>query len=295
LAPHPIGDRVASASAIWVRLVAAIIRDLGSIGRHHNLGLGSIGARPSASLRKIELSKSQGETSPQENIGGRTPNDSPKRIDPVTLDPEDGRKRCRPHLEIRSLKIVACLHVNSSLDRLQELRTCDCFMSLSSMNTLLAVAFGLLVFAADDPDKPKLSMSPAVACAKIKGFGDYVALDEPVLTRDDKLQVYYEPSGFAYETVGKEYRVHLTQEGRMHRRGQKAVIMSKEKLLDYQGRTKVSPVDNIYLSNSIALKSLPPGEYDFEIILKDELGKGPVASQILKFRVKEPDPQPSKP
>jgi hypothetical protein len=163
------------------------------------------------------------------------------------------------------------------------------------MNILLVVALCGFLTAADDPPKPKLSMSPAVACAKIKGFGDYVALDEPVLTRDDKLQVYYEPRGFVYETVGKEYRVHLTQEGRMHRRGEKAVIMSKEKLLDYQGRTKVSPVNNIYLSNSIALKSLSPGEYDFEIILKDELGKGPVTSQILKFRVKESEALPAKP
>ena len=172
------------------------------------------------------------------------------------------------------------------------LRSC---LELCPMNILLAVVVGLLVTAADDPDKPKLSMSPAVACAKIKGFGDYVALDEPVLTRDDKLQVYYEPSGFAYELVGKEYRVHLTQEGRVHRRGQKAVLMSKEKLLDYQGRSKTPPVDNVYLSNTVALKSLPPGEYDFEILLRDELGKGPVASQLLKFRVKESDAPPPKP
>ena len=31
---------------------------------------------------------------------------------------------------------------------------------------------------------------------------------------------------------------------------------------------------NIYLSNTIALKDLPPGEYDLEIILHDEIGKG---------------------
>ena len=163
------------------------------------------------------------------------------------------------------------------------------------MNTLLVIAVYCLTVATDEPEKPKLSMSPAVACSTIKGFGDFVALPEPVLTRDDKLQVYYEPSGFKFEIIGKEYRVHLTQEGRVHRRGQKAVIMSKEKLLDYQGRSKTTPVNNVYLSNSVALKSLAPGEYDFEIILRDELAKGPVATQILKFRVKEADEQTAKP
>lgn len=158
-----------------------------------------------------------------------------------------------------------------------------------------AVIACLLALGADDPESSKLSMRPAVACSKITGYGDYVPLNEPVLTRDDKLLVYYEPTGYTYEMVGKEYRVHLVQDGLIHRRGEKAILQSKEKLLDYVGKSKTPPFNNVFLSNTIALKSLPPGEYDLEIVLRDELSKGQVAKQLLKFRIKLPDETPEKP
>ncbi len=149
----------------------------------------------------------------------------------------------------------------------------------------LTLPLAMLGMGADDPPARKLAMTPAVVCAKITAFGDYVPLDEAVVTRDDKLLVYYEPSGFLYETVGKEFRVHFVQDARIHRRGQKAALFSKDKLLDYKGKSKQPPL-NVYLTNTIALKELTPGDYDLEIILRDEVGKGPPATQILKFRVK---------
>ena len=161
-------------------------------------------------------------------------------------------------------------------------------MRLLYLATLPLAWLGL---GSDDSPPRKLAMTPAVACSKITGFGDYVPLDEAVLTRDDKLLVYYEPTGFLYETVGKEYRVHFTQDARIHRRGQKAALQSKDKLLDYKGKSKQPPV-NIYLSNTIALKDLAPGEYDLEIILRDDVAKGPPATQVLKFRVKAVDAAP---
>ena len=92
-------------------------------------------------------------------------------------------------------------------------------------------------------------MTPAVACSSIKGFGDYVPLEEAVLTRDDKLQLYYEPSGYLYETVGKEYRVHFTQDARLHRRGQKAVLQSKEKILELQGQEQGAAREHLPLEH----------------------------------------------
>lgn len=151
-------------------------------------------------------------------------------------------------------------------------------------------AIGLLACLAvargdDPPTSSKLAMSPAVVCEKINGYGDYVTKDEPAVNRDDKMLVYFEPTGFAYETVGKEYRVHLVEDGRIRRKGERRVLLAKDKLVDYKGKSKEPPL-NIFLSNSISLKSLPPGEYEMEIILRDEIGKGPTTSQILKFRVK---------
>jgi hypothetical protein len=144
---------------------------------------------------------------------------------------------------------------------------------------------GLAVSRSDEPDTSKLAMTPAVVCSRITGYGDYVALDEPALTRDDKMLIYYEPSGYEYEVVGKEYRVHLVQDARIRRRGEKTVLQAKDKLLEYKGRSKVPPL-NIFLTNTIALKPLPVGEYDLEIILRDEIGKGLAARQVCKFRVK---------
>ncbi len=131
----------------------------------------------------------------------------------------------------------------------------------------------------------KLEMSPAVACSRISGYEDFVPLPEAVLTRDDKMLIYYEPSGYEYETVGKEYRVHLVQDARIRRRGQKKVLQAKDKLLEYDAKSKFPPL-NLYLSNTIALKPLDPGEYDLEIILHDRIGKGEPVSQVFPFRVR---------
>ncbi len=155
---------------------------------------------------------------------------------------------------------------------------------------LLAIALTTLIglpgwaVAGDDPPAKKLAMMPAVACESIAGFEDYVPLDEVVLTRDDKLLIYYRPIDFQHEQVGKEFRVHLVQDARLHKRGAKAVLQSKDKMVDYKGTFKGLPI-SLFLSNTVALKPLPPGEYDLEIILHDEIGKGPAASQILPFRV----------
>ena len=131
-------------------------------------------------------------------------------------------------------------------------------------------------------------MSPAVVCEKIKGYADYVPKDEAAVVRDDKMLVYFEAFGFSYETIGKEYRVHLVQDGRVRKKGERRVLLSKDKLVEYKGKSKEPPL-NAFLTNSISLKSLPPGEYEMEIILHDEIGKGPTSTQILKFRVKASD------
>lgn len=158
---------------------------------------------------------------------------------------------------------------------------------------LLAITALGAAFAADDPAAPRISMTKAVACSKVNGFGDYVPLDEPALTRDDKMLVYYEVRGHEYEMAGKEYRVHLVQDARIRRRGETRILQSKDKMVDYAGRSKTPPL-NVYLVNTVSLKSLPPGEYDLELILRDDIGKTPPATQVFPFRVRpsEADPKP---
>jgi hypothetical protein len=132
-----------------------------------------------------------------------------------------------------------------------------------------------------------LGMSKAVACRSIDGYEDYEPLPEASLTSDEKLLIYYRPLHFRVERAGHRYQAHLTQDGRLRRKGQKAVLSSKDKMLDYGPRSE-RPFDRLYLRSMVSLKGLKPGEYEFEIILHDRLSNGPPATQTLPFRVVPP-------
>ena len=162
------------------------------------------------------------------------------------------------------------------------------------MFTLL-VALWIAPF--DDPkdkaETSKLILSDAVVCESIAGFADYVKRDEASLTRDEKLLVYYQVENFGVERVGKEYQVHLVQDIRVRRQGQRAVLQSKDKFYEFKGKSK-QRLPWVFMQNTISLKPYSPGDYELEIIVHDEIGKGPAVSQILKFRVKKPDEPKSK-
>jgi hypothetical protein len=142
-----------------------------------------------------------------------------------------------------------------------------------------------------DDSPEKLGMTTAVVCKSITGYKDYVALDEPARTRDEKLLIYYEPLEYATEQVGREHQAHLTQDVKLRKRGEKKVIWQKNDLVKYQPKSN-SPPTLIYLSNTIALKAYEPGDYDLEIILHDRISKGPVATQVVRFTIK-PIPKPA--
>jgi hypothetical protein len=143
-----------------------------------------------------------------------------------------------------------------------------------------------------------LAMSPAVACEKIEGYERYVPREEAALTKDEKLLVYYRPLNYKVERYKTQYRAHLTQDIRVRKRGEKAVLWKKDKMVDYQARLP-DPSAPLCMQNTIALKALSPGEYDLDIVLHDQLAKGATAVQTLKFRVKPspvvPPPDREKP
>jgi hypothetical protein len=135
----------------------------------------------------------------------------------------------------------------------------------------------------------RLRMTPAVACRAIDGFEQYEILPGAALTAEEKLLVYYRP--LDYTTVQKDdfFKAHLTQDGQVRRRGEKTVLLRKKSLLDYEPKSR-NPLGPIYLRNSFSLKGLTPGEYEYDIILRDENEPGPPAIQSLKFRVVAPVP-----
>jgi hypothetical protein len=176
---------------------------------------------------------------------------------------------------------------------------------MKSLGHALMAALGMLApAAADGPAKDpapsqespasegRLKMSPAVACEAITGYEQFVVLKDSALTKDEKLLVYYRPSNYTVKKEGQKYQVHLAQDVRVRKRGQKEVLWSKEKVVDLKMEFPGVPT-TFYLMNKIALQALAPGDYDLDIILRDELTQAPPAQQVLRFTVK-PSP-PSEP
>jgi hypothetical protein len=130
----------------------------------------------------------------------------------------------------------------------------------------------------------KLKMTKAVACLSIDGYEQYEVLPKASLTSDEKLLVYYRPLNYKITNEGAVYLVHFTQDGQIRRAGEKTVLRRKKNLLDYEAKTR-EPPGPVFLRNSVSLKGLPPGEYEFDIILRDENSHEAAVTQALKFRV----------
>jgi hypothetical protein len=132
-----------------------------------------------------------------------------------------------------------------------------------------------------------LAMEPGVVCKSIDGFENYVPLPGAAQTSDEKLLVYIRALGYRTEIVDGTLEGHLTVDGEVRRRGDKAVLRQKKKMLEYKPRAELPP-QFVYLKNSVSLKGLSPGDYELTIILHDEIAKGAPASQVIKFKIIPP-------
>jgi len=133
-----------------------------------------------------------------------------------------------------------------------------------------------------------------VVCRDIKGYEDYVELPDAELTSDEKLLVYYRPEGYKIVKREDKFAAHFTQVGQVRPLGKKKVLLRKSKLLDYEAKSD-SPPDLIYIRNTFSLKGLPPGEYEYDMILKDANAEDSNVTESVKFRVipaKLPEPDP---
>lgn len=132
-----------------------------------------------------------------------------------------------------------------------------------------------------------LRINGAVVCRSIEGYEDYEVLPDSALTSEEKLQIYYRPLGYKTEHRGDDYLVHMTQDGQIRRKGEKAVLRRKKNILDYEAKSR-QPIDHIFMKNSVPLKGLPPGEYEYDIILRDVLAPGTSEVRSLRFQVIPP-------
>jgi hypothetical protein len=159
-------------------------------------------------------------------------------------------------------------------------------------SSLAALLLAAVVEGAQDPPgeaQPSLEMSKAVACRRVDAYEKFVPLPDASLTSEDKLLVYYRPLHFKVEAVekpkpGYRYRARFSQDGRIRRKGEKTVLMKKDRILEYDPAFE-TPSERIYLVNYVGLKGLPPGEYEYDIVLHDALDEGSTTTQSLSFKI----------
>lgn len=144
-------------------------------------------------------------------------------------------------------------------------------------------------------DADALRIEGAVACRSIEGFEDYEILPDAELTSDDKLLVYYLPKNYKSVPSKDGFVAHFTQDGQVRAAGKKKVLLRKAKLLDYEASSRTPP-ENVFIRNTFSLKGLSPGDYEYDVILRDENAPkehGTVTATV-KFRVvpaKRPEPE----
>jgi len=140
---------------------------------------------------------------------------------------------------------------------------------------------------------PGLGMSKAVVVTRVDGLEKYVPLEGARLTSEDKLKIYFRPLHFKVERTESGFRAAFTEDGRVRRKGEKTALAKEDKLLDHEQRFQAIDYQ-IYLVNTIGLKNIPPGEYEFDIILHDALDPGSTATQTLPFTIIPlPNPDPA--
>lgn len=170
--------------------------------------------------------------------------------------------------------------------------TADPRRSLAVSALILAIVAGSSLTSADDeattpPRRPDMT-DPAI-CLIVRGFRDFDAFDEPVptLSRDEKLQIYYEPFNYLIvrDSDDGPYRAHLVQDIRIRRTGNPRTLQSEKGVIDYAPRSN-DPPSATYLHTTLSLKEFPPGEYEIDVILHDRLAEDSAESvRTLPFRV----------
>lgn len=137
---------------------------------------------------------------------------------------------------------------------------------------------------ADNPG-PKFRIEQPVVCSKIDGFENYEELPNSEQTADEKLVVYFRPRDYKIVPKGDQFAAKFTQDGQIRGAGSKKVLRRKDDILEYEAVAK-KPPRSVYLSNHVALKGLPPGEYEYDVILRDENDENKTeVTASVKFRI----------
>jgi hypothetical protein len=146
----------------------------------------------------------------------------------------------------------------------------QCF-AVSAIAVLLTTAGDSAVLGQATDEDP-LRMTKPVLCRKIHGFASFEEWPGMSVTADDKLMIYFEPSGYKIEQTREGYRAFLVEDALIRKKGAKAAIWKKENMLEYEAKSKTPPYQ-IYFRTDMAIKGLPPGDYELDLTVRDRLSK----------------------
>lgn len=134
----------------------------------------------------------------------------------------------------------------------------------------------------DKENAGKLGFRQFTLCTKIDGFGQFEPAVGVKVPAGTKLQFYYEPQNLFTKRADGSYQKWFTQD-MIVRDANGKELLRKDGALDFNYKTK-TPVFDVFGTNSLSLGELPPGKYEFEAVLHDQLSKQD-ARYVFKFEI----------
>jgi hypothetical protein len=128
----------------------------------------------------------------------------------------------------------------------------------------------------------KLGFRQFTLYTKIEGFGQIEPAANAKVKGGTKLQFYYEPQDLFTKRADGSYQKWFTQD-MIVRDANGKELLRKETALDFNYKTR-TPVFDVYGTNSLSLGELPPGDYEFEAVVHDQLSKQE-ARYVFKFEI----------
>ncbi|MEA3507243.1 MAG: hypothetical protein U9R36_07140 [Elusimicrobiota bacterium] len=120
-------------------------------------------------------------------------------------------------------------------------------------------------------NKGKLGFRNFTRCENILSYGSYVEAPDNKITAGSQLLFYYEPENIFTNRRKGTFQVWYTQD-LIVKDAEGNELLNSPDLLNFNYQT-ISPVLDLYATNSLDLGDLPPGKYEFIAVINDKLKK----------------------
>lgn len=156
------------------------------------------------------------------------------------------------------------------------------FLALSTASHGEETVFELKERIIDIQNKGKLGFRNFTRCNNIITYGSYVPAPDNKVKAGSKLLFYYEPENIFTNRRNGSYQIWYTQD-LIVKDSEGNELLNSPDLLNFNYQT-VTPVLDLYATNSLDLNGLPPGKYEFIAVIHDKL-KNTSAQKSYIFEV----------